>query len=138
MLGRTRIVASLVAALATAGLTTVVSAGTAAADVPVVAPYASYAAVVDKDGKLLRGKNVEEVKRTDTGRYCVKFSAPFDANSAIVSATLNFFAFPGSIRVSPGASGSCGNDVRSVYVAAVKLDGGKFVWSDAGFTVVAF
>ncbi|WP_026422273.1 hypothetical protein [Actinokineospora inagensis] len=137
MPGKTRVIASLVATLATAGLTTVAAAGTAAADDPAVAPYASYAAVVDKDGKLLRGKNVEQAKRTDTGRYCVKFKAPFDANTAIVSATLNFFAFPGSIRVSPGASKRCDHDARSVYVAAVKLDNGAFVWSDAGFTVVA-
>ncbi|GAA2999194.1 hypothetical protein [Actinokineospora diospyrosa] len=133
MLGRTRI-SVLVTALA-AGLTTVATAGTAAADNPVLAPYASYAAVVNKDGNLLRGRNVEQVRRVDTGQYCLNFTALFDVNTSVVSATLNFFVFPGAIRLSNTTHKKCDNDTRSVYTTAVKLDEGKFVWSDTGVHV---
>ncbi|MFF0967907.1 hypothetical protein ACWDQO_16715 [Streptomyces sp. NPDC003703] len=40
----------------------------------VIAPYAQVAAVVNKDGTVVRSKGVVEIKRTGAGRYSITVS----------------------------------------------------------------
>ena len=72
-------------ALAAAGL--VLTGPAAYADNDLRAPYARAAAIVDADGHLNNGKNVDKSWRAGTGRYCVRLDDRVDAGGAVIQIT---------------------------------------------------
>ncbi|AZQ74369.1 hypothetical protein EKH77_26980 [Streptomyces luteoverticillatus] len=56
---------------------------------PIIAPYARAAALVDRDGTLVRAKNVTaDVQKTDVGVYRVTVGENIDTTSAACQATV--------------------------------------------------
>jgi hypothetical protein len=56
---------------------------------PIIAPYARAAVLVDRNGAIMRAKNVTGVQKTGTGRYSVTVGENIDTTSAACQATVD-------------------------------------------------
>ncbi|MGW2153579.1 hypothetical protein [Nonomuraea sp. NPDC001699] len=94
-------------------------------------PYAQASAVVEADGTVADGKNVEEVKRLFRGTYCVILGEDIDYDGAVVIhvTPTGRATYPRSLAVQRGAA-ICGGHYRAVAVYSQLANG---VAADTGF-----
>ncbi|MFE7572834.1 hypothetical protein ACFU76_38885 [Streptomyces sp. NPDC057539] len=77
------------AKLSAAALVGVLATPAVAAPEPITSPYAQAAAEVrGSDGALLRAKNIDEVRKVGTGRFCAKVNDAVDVSKSIVQVEL--------------------------------------------------
>ncbi|MFG2621272.1 hypothetical protein ACGFXC_27020 [Streptomyces sp. NPDC048507] len=102
-------------------------AAAAAEPGPITSPYVQAAADVSATGVLRRAKNINWVRRFDTGRYCVNVSDRVNLAFSVVQVEL-----PNTNRrsFSTAPSTTCGANAVTVYT--YDLDGG---YVDNAFTV---
>ncbi|MFD8790857.1 hypothetical protein [Streptomyces vinaceus] len=97
--------------------------------VPLNAPYAQAAAEVSATGVLLKAKNVDEVRKTGLGRYCVKVDDSIDlARSLVQVERIN--ADRRTYQTTP--SPTCENAASTITVWTY-TSAGQFI--DGSFTV---
>ncbi|MEU6718051.1 hypothetical protein ABZ897_41840 [Nonomuraea sp. NPDC046802] len=107
-------IATLAATTLTAsGLT--LAAPALAADPP-IAPYAQAAAQVNANGTIENSKNVTDVTKVSTGKYCVRLHPDINAARAIPSATLRTTADWRSEIYANVDSSTCSAHPNSIYV----------------------
>ncbi|RSN15642.1 hypothetical protein DMB42_02185 [Nonomuraea sp. WAC 01424] len=86
-----------------------------AADTP-IAPYAQAAALRTANGTITNSKNVTQVAKVGTGKYCVQLHSDISAARAVPIATLRSSADWRSEIYTNVESSSCSSHPNSVFV----------------------
>ncbi|MFI7688799.1 hypothetical protein ACIBQ6_06980 [Nonomuraea sp. NPDC049655] len=86
-----------------------------AADTP-IAPYAQAAAQVNANGTITSSKNVTQVAKVGTGKYCVQLQSDISAARAVPIATLRSSADWRSEIYTNLESSNCSGHPNSVFV----------------------
>lgn len=113
----------------------------ASAAVAADAPGVRLAALIRRDGTIIRNKNVSAVKRIDTGVYCItpKSGSGITPSKAIVTLTPEYYySLYNEIKVQWASSGSgCSSSQIAVYTLADSNLNGTYTFSNGvGFSIV--